>query len=180
MSQAPNNPFDDSFQQAKPKSGGSRIWLWVLGIVGGMILLGAISCCGGGYFLMNLGAGQIASEFAEDPAMVEQIGEINSAGADLGATFAAAKEQKDGSVLVIGVKGSKANGKIYYRTDNKSGEVTASLVMEDGQEFPLSSENYEELEGLDLEELGIEEFDPAMDAATETPSDTQTPVPATP
>ena len=84
MSQAPRNPFQsgpDQFQQ--PQQSGTSTWVWVLGIIGGVFLIGVIACCGFGVFVWfqtsEFVAGAAAEEYADDPVVIEKIGNITEA-----------------------------------------------------------------------------------------------------
>lgn len=137
------------------------------------MLLGMVVCCGVGYYMFNaatdLVANEISSEFADDPMVVEHIGDITSSKSDLSSTISASQNEENVAVLVINLEGSKGNGQIRHRTDNKSGVVSATLVTEDGTEYPLSMDDAEEeLEGLDLSELGIED---SLDAEGVSPAE---------
>ena len=171
MSQAPNNPFDQSYQQQpqpqRQSSGGGNTWLWVLGIIGGLMLVSAIACCGlawyGGSQMSGLIADAAMEEFADDPVVVEHIGEITDSEMDFGEAIKASQKEDNVAVMIFNVEGDKGSGKIIHRTDNSSGIVTATLVMDSGEEYPLTL--YDEDFGEDeMMELNIEENVDSMDA----------------
>lgn len=142
MSQAPRNPFEngpDQFGQPAQKS--SNTWLWVLGIIGGVFLVGAMVCCGLMFYAWNQTSGLIAAaaleEFADDPAIVENIGTIQSSDMNLGEAVNESSKDEAVSAMVFDVTGDKGSGKIILRTNNRTQEMTAKLVMDDGQEFDL-------------------------------------------
>ena len=95
MSNNPNNPFDSN--QATPgyADGGappkkSNTWLWVLGILGAIGVVGALVCCGGSFFAYKAGTGMMAEAFKAqlvgNPVIEDQIGTIDSMNMNLGKT----------------------------------------------------------------------------------------------
>ncbi|TWT92419.1 Coa1/Tim21 domain-containing protein [Stieleria varia] len=188
MSMAPNNPFESDFQGgnrygSQPPQGNNSVWLWVLGIVGGVFLLGCIVCCGATFFvyrtttsaMSDIMTEEVASQFGDQQVFKDNIGEVQSAGPNFGATIteaqkAAANEGKgDVTTMVVDVQGDKGSGKIYYRTNQKDQTARAVLVMEDGSEFELEiTDSWEESIGEMGEEISEE---PGVEAATESTSE---------
>jgi hypothetical protein len=99
----------------------------------------------------------MAEQFASDPVFVEKIGSITETEMAVGEAIAeSGKNENEGAMIVI-VKGDKGSGKIVYRTNSESGEVKASLIMDDGDEFELQVpdemvEYTDELESLEAME----------------------------
>ncbi len=128
-------------QGAPPKKSNKTLWL-ILGCGGGLILLGLL-CCGGfvglGFFGINMASDQIKAQIANDPAIQENIGEIQEMGMDFGATGAEAqKNQNNGgqASTVFSIKGSKGSGQVLV-TPVQNGPPTMTLRKSDGTEIPL-------------------------------------------
>ena len=149
----PNNPFDNQNASNQPKK--SNTWLWVLGIVGGVFLIGAIICCGLVYFAASKGSEFVAEavieEVRDNPVILENIGEVTESSANLSEAWAESTKEENIATLVIDVKGDKGSGKIYHSTNNATQELSVKLVMDDGSEFPIEmTDEYDE----ELDELG--------------------------
>lgn len=165
MSQTPRNPFDSGADQfGTPAKKSSNTWLWVLGIIGGIFLVGAIACCGLAYFSWSKASGFIAEEvvkeYSDDPVIVEKIGTITSSEMNLGDAMTESSKNQDSTALVLDIRGDKGSGQLIHSTNQKTGEVTATLVMENGESFELSIVN--EFEDFDAELEGLEDIE-AMD-----------------
>lgn len=182
MSQAPNNPFDTQPQQlGQPAQQGSNTWLWVLGIIGGLMLVGGLVCCGSIFYLGSKATGfvaeQIVEQYADDPILVEKIGTITSSDMNITETGAESQKDEDFTAMVLDISGDKGSGKLIQRTNIRTNEITVTLVMDNGEEFELASVDEfagfgEELEGLEElesmeEEIGIEAGVPESDAPLE-------------
>lgn len=186
MSMAPNNPFDSNQNpnqygyQPQP-SQGSNVWLWVLGTIGGLFLLGSLVCCGGIYFAYTKVKTEIDQEvgtsvverFGEDPNFKENIGEVKSVETDFGAVFseiqkAEKDKSKDVPMMIMQVEGEKGRGRLIFQTNQDTGEEKVVLIMEDGQEFELedSEDFYDSFDEMTAEL----EDQAAEDAETETES----------
>ncbi len=171
MSQAPNNPFDTGNNQlGQTAQQGSKTWVWVLGIIGVIFLVGALVCCGGVYYMWNQASGLVAEtmveEYGDDPVVVEKIGEITDTNFNLGATGTESSKDEDITAIVLEVTGDKGSGRLIQRTTMSTGEVSVVLVV-DGEEFPLDVvdefeeyadviDGFEEFEAMD-EGISIEE-----------------------
>ena len=183
MSQAPNNPFEQQYQQPQNASGGGNTWLWVLGIIAGLMLVSMVACCGvvwyGGSQFSNFVAEAAMEEFADDPAVIEHIGEITESKMNISEAISASSEEENIAVMVFTVKGDKGSGKILHKTDNSSGSVTATLVMDSGEEYPLTvyeddfgDEDFGAME-IEIEEMvegGMDTESAAPDADGEAPT----------
>ena len=166
MSQAPRNPFETSPKDlGRPSRSGGNTWLWVLGIIGGIFLMGAVICCGVSFYAWNQAsefmADAMAEQFASDPVFVEKIGTITETEMSVREAIAESGKSENEGAMIILVKGDKGSGKIVYRTNNETGEVTASLIMENGDEFELQVpddmvEYSDELESLEGTEANVE------------------------
>ena len=175
MSQTPRNPFDSGDQFGQPAQKSSNTWLWVLGIIGGIFLVGSIACCGLMYYGWNQASGLIAEtviqEFADDPIVVEKIGTITSSEMNFREAVNESSKNNDVAAMVFDISGDKGSGKLIHRTNNKTGEVTVTLVMENGESFELSvADGFEDF-GMELD--GLEEVE-AMDDGSVVPGDGET------
>ncbi len=153
MSNNPNSPFgnpNDSFgNNPTPKK--SNTWLWVLGIIGGIGILGAIVCCGGSFALYRAGSSALAEQLKQNlaghPTINDQIGDIQSMSMDLIATGKAG-EAKPGTIA-FKIEGSKGSGFIEIHQDELNrvnqgqGLSSAELVMSNGTRYPLGSDSPE-------------------------------------
>jgi len=160
MSNSPTNPFDPNTGQAaiptvKKKT---NVWLWVIGIIGGLGLVAAIVCCGGSYWAFNFGMGKVAETVKTDlmgnPVIGEHIGDIEDLSMNLTAT---GEEQQNGAkpnTMVLDAKGSKGSGKLIVTPGPGGGFDTIELELPDGtrhqakplEEFDLNFD----MGGIDL------------------------------
>lgn len=172
MSQAPRNPFEtDTNQLGRPAEQGSKTWLWVLGIIGGIFLVGAIVCCGGAFYVANQATGLVAEamaeEYANDPVILENIGKITESQMAVREAIAASSNDDNEGAMIITIQGDKGSGKIVYRTNNKTQEVSVVLIMDDGQQFDLAvAEETDELDAFADELEGLEEME-AIESTTD-------------
>ena len=148
MSNNPNNPFDDNqpgqgYAQNVTPQKKSNVWLWVLGTIGVLGVVGALVCCGGGYFAYQAGTGMMAEIFKEqlsgNPVIEEHIGTIESMSMNLGATSANA-EKSPGSIA-FDIGGSKGSGTILIQqqpgADGQPGIGSAELILADGSRHAI-------------------------------------------
>ncbi|MFK8113312.1 MAG: cytochrome c oxidase assembly factor Coa1 family protein [Rubripirellula sp.] len=179
MSMAPNDPFENpnspgASQQQPPQKKGGKGCLIGCGIAG---ILGVLVCCGGGVFMAQFGVGMYAEivqdQLADDPVMVENIGEIESITHSWSGTIAAAQEAEGGdSPLSFDVQGSKGSGQLRVVQD-KSGDGTgiksAVLILEDGTRIPLelSQVGVSDLDDIDMQLNDLIDTGEATDAPAE-------------
>lgn len=137
------NPYAGNYGQAPPPKKSYAIF-WILGIIGGVIVLGC-GCCGVMSYVgfntgMNMVAEQIKGEVQGHPAIQEHIGTIETATTDFSASMQET-EKKGGqgnNHLVIHVKGSKGEGDIIGgQQPGRPGLSNKILRLPDGKEFPL-------------------------------------------
>ncbi|HMC10636.1 MAG TPA: hypothetical protein VKH44_05080 [Pirellulaceae bacterium] len=143
----PANPYANTggFGQAPPPKKSNPI-LWILGIVGGLGVLGALCCCGGSYFLfntsMNVIANQTKAEIQGHPAVQEHIGTIESASADFTAAIEETQRRGDtggDSHMVIHIKGSKGKGDVIGKIPQGGQRMVDQVLrLPDGKELPLN------------------------------------------
>lgn len=171
MSQAPRNPFETDTQPlGRPAEKSGNPWLWVLGIIGVVFLVGAIACCGVMYFAWDSASGVLAEvivqEYADDPVILEKIGVITESEMAMREAITESSKNEDEAFMIVIVKGEKGRGKIVQRTNQKTGEITVTLVMDDGQKFDL--EIVDELSDFADELEGLEEMESDLDAIDST------------
>lgn len=155
MSNQPNNPFESSGERfGQPPQKKSNVWLWVIGIIGGFIVVGALVCCGGLYFTYQAGktmlAESIRTELRGNPVIEENLGEIQSLEMNLGATGQQNQGQDGPDVLVFDAEGSKGSGQIAVRPDQAGGFTSAELILPDGERIELESSDEMELSPDDI------------------------------
>ncbi len=133
--QMPQYPrFDD-----RPQS--STNWLWVVGIVGAVVLLGVLVCCGGMYGLVNVGmdvvAEDIRMQLQDHPTIQEHVGEMEN----IETEFVASLAHEDDDTFVYEVSGSKGKGRLTVKsiTDDEGREeiISATLRTDEGQTIEL-------------------------------------------
>jgi len=173
MSMTPNNPFEDPqddqgyAQSPAPRKSNSGC------LIGCSIaaVLGLLVCCGGGVLVWRGGSEMVAGfvnstlsteyqrQLADNPVIVEQIGEIESLEFDFAKTFDEAQkagERGDNPKLVFQIEGSKGSGTLMIQQDDGDdlGIKSATLVMPDGtsHQIDVATGASEDLE-IDLSEM---------------------------
>lgn len=161
MATAPQDPFNQGgTPPGQPPRQKSNVWLWVLGIVGGLGLLGILICCGSMFAFYRFGTGmlgeQVKNQLQGNPVVQEHVGNIESVDMNLAAT---AEETQGGNrdVLVFDVQGSKSVAQLAARVEGEK-IVSAELIMPDGtrHDVALPGALDEELD-IDAGELEIDE-----------------------
>lgn len=160
MSNSPTNPFDpNTGQPAAPTvKKKSNVWLWVIGIIGGLGLVAAIACCGSVFWAYNFGMGKVAEAVKADlmgnPVIGEHIGDIEELSMNLTAT---GEEQQNGgkpNTMVMDVKGSKGSGQLILTPGQGGGFSTIELELPDGtrhQAAPLEEFDLDfDMGGIDM------------------------------
>lgn len=148
MSMSPNNPFEDPQkdqgyawdQNVPPKPKRGKGCLIGCGIAA---ILGLVVCCGGPVLLVNTGVGalgeQLQRQVANNPAIVEHIGDIQSFEVSWSATIEEAQrtgEQDAG--LVFEIKGSEGSGRLLIKGDQGGGGLdSATLILPDDTRIPI-------------------------------------------
>ncbi|MEM9645756.1 MAG: hypothetical protein AAF989_12270 [Planctomycetota bacterium] len=145
MSNVPQNPYEQQnpgagYQQAPPKK--SKTWLWVLGIIGGLGLVAVLVCCGGAYFMSSQFTGfmgeALAEQVKDDPVIVENVGEIESATFNMQATMKFAQDNPGANSIIIDLVGSKSEAQLAIDQDSaESGRPTGRLIMPDGTSIDI-------------------------------------------
>jgi hypothetical protein len=163
MSMAPNNPFQDpeNTQAYAPAPSGSRY----KGCLIGCAIAGTVSllvCCGGGYFLTQTAFKTIAAEtqrqLADDPVILEHIGEIESIEISMSGIIEEAQkagEQGGEGKLVFEIEGSKGSGQLILDPNQAPGSES-TLVMPDGSRHTITS--FGQSEAAEDAEFEINDF----------------------
>lgn len=139
------NPEDrtpmEAYQAPLGAAGGNqspRTWIWILVVVAVIIIGGLVICCGVVFWGYQAGAEQLASqveaEIADDPAIQEHIGEIES----LELSLQKSAELGQQGRVVLPIKGSKGEGVIIGSQQPGTNQLS-DLVLEtaDGEQYPL-------------------------------------------
>lgn len=145
----PSKPFqspqlppqnDGGYYGAPPKEDTRLIPIWVWIVLGGLLGMGGLTCCGCGglmWFGLNVQADELKASLKGNPVIEEHIGEITDLSIDFGETIG-----HDGSeTTVCRVKGTKGSGKIVGETtaNELNNEVFRSgeLILPDGTKHDL-------------------------------------------
>ncbi len=160
MSNRPDNPFQTSgpgtmHGDRQPKKG--NVWLWVIGIIGGIMVLGALVCCGGTFFAYRAGTNMLAEQFKNqlsgNPTIVEHVGDIQSMSLNLSETSTQA--ESSGGALAFDVVGSKSNATLLIK-QAPGGDGTsigsAELLMPDGTRYPVAVDSMDDNLDIDMGE----------------------------
>lgn len=116
-----------------PKKKGWSVAVWVLLILGIIFVLGCGCCAGTFYWAFGFLSTAVKESYEDNPIVVEKIGEIQSASFNMQETG-----EVGGGNLVFDIKGSKANGKLIVREQNKqNGSFGGAKLVVDGEEFEL-------------------------------------------
>lgn len=158
----PQSYNDPAFGQPVPPSN-NRTLYWILGIVSAVTIGGALTCCGGGYFLVQFATAQLATQFRapvqNSPEVIEHIGDIE----DMTLSFRAMQAAGDQGKLVFEVKGSKGSGKVVVDMAKVEDDPDNAfeLVLSDGTRVPITE--------VDLGRLKLDEPQMEEDPVGETP-----------
>ena len=139
----PSNPYANpgSFGQMPPKKK-SKLGL-ILGIVGGVGVVLALVCCGGGYFVfnasMNIIGDQVKTQVQNHPAIQEHIGTIETSSMDFPASIKESDKAGGGNNrFVVHIKGSKGSGDVIGKQQPGQQSLSDKILrLPDGKEFPL-------------------------------------------
>lgn len=137
----PQSYNDPNFPHRQPTRSSNRTLFWVLGIIAAIVLIGAVACCGFGYygfqFIGSQLANQLRPQLQNSPEIVEHIGEIQTMTLN-----PQAMQQTDHSgKMVFDVTGTQGNGQIVVDPE-QLGQQTADegvvLILPDGRQIPLT------------------------------------------
>ena len=147
-SQQPGGQYDPHGQspyghppQYAPPPKKSRTGMWLLLIFGGggvMVLL----CCGGCIFLAMIGSeeesDQLRARYADHPAVVEQIGEIDS----LSRNWTDSLEDDDNNIWIFDISGDRGSGQLIIRESSSFSmeeelDLDWAKLVTDAGEFEL-------------------------------------------
>ena len=126
----------------RPKAGASP-WL-IVGVIGGVVGLGALICCGGCGVLMWFGKGametEVANQLRDHPDFQQHIGEIQEFKYNLTASGA----EPEFDVDVYEVVGTRGRGTVTVRTrmedDGSSTVLWAKIRLDTGQQVEINLE----------------------------------------
>lgn len=113
----------------------------ILGIVGAIVAVGALFCCGGGILLMRFGFDimtvEVRDALAARPEVRENIGDIES----LELNFVRSSTNNDDETFVYDIEGSKGKGFVTVKQqtldDGSEAILSAELTMSDGRKIPI-------------------------------------------
>ncbi len=171
MSNRPDNPFQQGgpgtmYSDQQTKKSGSNVWLWVLGIIGGLTVLGALVCCGGGYFgyqaVTNMIAEAYKSQLQGNPVIVEHVGEIEFMKLNL--TTTQEQAQSSNGMMAFDVVGSKSSATLLVRQapgGDGTAIASAELLMPDGTRYDVPVDEFGD-------DFGVEMGDEAGDGSEPT------------
>lgn len=174
MSMETNDPFDNNSGDSpapQPQSGSGKKIAWIIGIIGGVLLLGVLVCCGAGYFFFNWALNQageiVIAELKDNPVVVEHLGGIDSVETNLplsGVETEKAKQDDPAAQrIVFDATGPKGTGQLVVELDQTKSppEVkNAILVTSDGERHDL---NLNEMVMDDGENIDLDEIDDVLD-----------------
>ena len=162
MSNRPDNPFQQGgpgtmYNDQQAKKSGSNVWLWVLGIIGGLTVIGALVCCGGGYFgyqaVTNMIAEAYKGQLQGNPVIVEHVGEIETMKLNL--TTTQEQAQSSNGMMAFDVVGSKSPATLLVR-QAQGGDGTAiaaaELLMPDGTRYDVPIDDFGDDFGIEMGE----------------------------
>lgn len=116
-----------------PKKKGWGVAVWVILILGIIFVLGCGCCAGAFYWGIGFLGTAVTESYQDNPIVVEKIGDIKSASFNMQETG-----DVGGGNLVFDIKGSKADGKLIVRDQNKQdGTFGGAKLVVDGEEFEL-------------------------------------------
>ncbi|TWU42801.1 cytochrome c oxidase assembly factor Coa1 family protein [Novipirellula artificiosorum] len=147
---APRNPQGQfpsgQLPQGSPPPKKSNVWLWVLGTIVVLGVVGGLVCCGGSYFMFQMGQGMMGEEITRqidgDPTVVEQIGEIESVKMSISETANQEMTQGKPGAIAFDIQGDKGSGVLVIQQDQGvPGQPfalrSAELVLPDGTRHQL-------------------------------------------
>lgn len=118
-----------------------RLVLLVLGIVFGLFALGALACCGVGYYGVTVFQSELSKQFRQQiedsPEIAEHIGQIES----LQMRFIDSAASGDDDEMIFDISGSKGSGQVMVDVSAASSsqpEGAFVLVLDDGTRLPLT------------------------------------------
>jgi len=135
------NIYADSVPKKRSSSNNQKKTNWVLWVILGIGGVGVamLVCCGGlAYFGLDVVNQVVEVQFADHPAVVEHIGDLE----DVSTNFLATgneSEKRGEDYLVFEVKGSKGNGKIIAGKQNKgTGQFQYAELIVNGEVIILT------------------------------------------
>ena len=183
MSNRPDNPFQQSppgtmYGDQRPQQGsGAKVWLWILGTIAAIMVIGALVCCGGVFLAYRAGTGMIAeavkTQLSANPVIVEHIGEIESL--DMSLTKTGEFAESSGGAVAFNISGPKGSGTLLVKQApgaNGQDIESAELVMADGTRYPVplasDVESMEEPASSEDFEIQLNEFNTEQPVGSES------------
>jgi hypothetical protein len=141
------NPYAGNYGQAPPPKKSYAIF-WILGIIGGVVVLGC-GCCGVmGYMGMGGVSQQLSSmlkqQIQNDPVIQEHIGSLDTVTWSVFEVQALQQSHPEitGQIQAFKVKGPKGEGIVFgaqVPTPSPSRILEKPILKKDGKEYPLSN-----------------------------------------
>ncbi|QDV60967.1 MULTISPECIES: hypothetical protein [Crateriforma] len=178
MSNAPNDPFGNQnpgagYQQPPAKK--SNTWLWVLGILAALLLVGALACCGGGYFFASkfteFAGMAIVEQLSDNPVIQDNVGDIESASINLQETAQYAQDNPGENRMIVDIVGSKSDAQLAIEQQGED-VASAELIMPDGTTYdvPLEGTGFDtDMGDIDAGDLEMGEDDFSIEVETDAP-----------
>lgn len=137
----PQSYNDPSFSPGQqPGGSGNRTLFLILGIVSAITVLGALVCCGLGYFGVQMVGTELARQYQpqiqNSPEIVEHIGEIQEMALDL----QGAQRAGEPGAMVFSVRGTKGSGQIVVDPGQaaRAPDEAFELILPDGRRLPIT------------------------------------------
>ena len=153
----PQSYNDPNFPHRQPPGSGNRTLFWILGIVAAIVILGAIACCGIGYFGVRFVSTEVAKQLRpqlqSSPEIAEHIGEIQ----EMTLNVQAMQQEDRAGKMVFDITGTKGSGQVIVDPGQFTPEARdegVELVLSDGRRIPLTGL------GPALQEVDPEQVDP--------------------
>lgn len=137
----PQSYNDPNFPHRQPPRSGKRTLFWVLGTIAAIGLIGAVACCGFGYygfqFIGSQLANQLRPQLQNSPEFVEHIGEIQT----MTLNPQAMQQAEHSGKMVFDVTGTQGNGQIVVDPEQfgrQAADESVILILPDGTRVPLT------------------------------------------
>lgn len=137
----PQSYNDPNFPHRQPPRSGNRTLFWVLGTLAALGVIGAVACCGFGYYgFQYIGTqlvNQLRPQLQSSPEIVEHIGEIE----EMTLNPQAMQQPDHSGKMVFDITGTQGTGQIVMDPE-KFGDPSVAegvvLILPDGNRIPLT------------------------------------------